>query len=185
MKIDYSIAQNLLNVLWIWLSTSMVASASEDKIFQLINERLSHMEAVALYKSKNKIPVEDLIREQVVIENAVTAAAEQGLVNISIETFFKAQIAVSKAIQYRSIADWISEPATENIPDLVNEIRPTLTRLGDEIIVALAKFLDDDNIIQEEQRTSFHKAITVTNLSAADKDQLFNSLLLIRAKSAR
>ncbi|MBM87113.1 MAG: chorismate mutase AroQ, gamma subclass [Gammaproteobacteria bacterium] len=180
MKIDYSIKYILLTICWSFLGISSAACASEKKIFHLINERLSYMEAVALYKSENKLPIDDFVREQIVIENATSMAADQGLLRDSVEPLFRAQIAVAKAIQYRSIADWISEPSTEQAPNLATEIRPILTELGDKIISALADFLKNGKVIQEKQRDSFHKIVTHKHINNADKDQLFNSLLLIR-----
>jgi len=180
--IDYSPNKTLNRIFCLWFGFSALAPAAEIEIFQLINERLSHMEDVALHKAQNNLPVEDLAREQTVIDNAVEAAAAQGLRGASIESFFTAQIEVAKAIQYRSLANWISEPANRTAPDLVTEIRPALTRLGDDIVQALANFLQSGNLIEEEQRNAFHNALTVPNINTADRDMLFNSLLLMRSQ---
>ncbi|MDD9894293.1 MAG: gamma subclass chorismate mutase AroQ [Gammaproteobacteria bacterium] len=179
MKIDHYHTRYLLLVLCFW--PCLAASATELGIFQLINERLNYMTDVALYKKQNNLPVEDLAREQIVIANAVAAAASQGLQGESIELFFATQIGVAKAIQFRSLANWISEPATGTAPDLLTEIRPALSRLGDEIVMKLAEFIAAGNLISEVQRASFHREITAENLSLADNDRLFNSLLLVRA----
>ena len=47
------------------------AAVSTDKGFTgLINERLGHMKTVAAHKWINQLPIEDLAREEVVIERA-------------------------------------------------------------------------------------------------------------------
>ena len=150
--------------------------------FQLINERLKHMEDVAMYKSVNGLPVEDLPREKVVIENAVLAAESQGLIGDSIENFFITQINVAKAIQYRSLADWLSLPISKPIPDLPNQIRPKLTELGDEIVKELALLLSHEGRIGESLRASFQLHMSVNKISAAEVDLLFDSLLLVRSE---
>ena len=150
--------------------------------FQLINERLKHMEDVAMYKSVNGLPVEDLPREKVVIENAVLAAESQGLIGDSIENFFITQINVAKAIQYRSLADWLSSPISKPIPDLPNQIRPKLTELGDEIVKELALLLSHEGRIGESLRASFQLHMSVNKISAAEVDLLFDSLLLVRSE---
>jgi chorismate mutase len=164
----------------IQLELPVLAQAQTTDVFQLINERLGYMEDVALYKAENNLPVEDLARESIVIENAVLAAESAGLIGASIENFFVSQIDDAKAIQYRSLADWLSAPISREIPDLENDIRPKLTELGDRIVAELALFLDANGRIEEAQRESFHAQISVRNVSTADKDRLFNSLLLVR-----
>jgi len=154
--------------------------ADAEAVFNLINERLSFMEDVALYKKENRIPVEDVEREQVVIANAAQAAEIQGIEGDSISAFFAAQIEVAKAIQYRSLANWISEPTSERAPDLVTDIRPALTELGNQIVTALANNLRSQNPIQVQHRELFQRSINITNVSNTDKDLLFDSLLQIR-----
>ena len=48
-------------------------------LFSLINKRLSYMEDVALYKYEKNIKIEDLDREQIVINEALEEAAEKDL----------------------------------------------------------------------------------------------------------
>lgn len=158
-------------------------NAAEDvnaDLFIAINARLSLMEAVALYKANNKIPVEDLLREQVVLADSQAQAARAGLNPESVEQFFEIQIAVAKAIQYRHLADWQSVPAEEEADDLQTVIRPALTELGDRIVSLLAESEKVDDGIAEADRALFHASIVVDHVSRADRDQLFDSLLLIR-----
>ena len=178
LLLRFPLAASLILLLW------QPAAAQPETItaFQLINERLKHMEDVAMYKSVNGLPVEDLPREKIVIENAVLAAESQGLIGDSIENFFITQINVAKAIQYRSLADWLSSPISKPIPDLPNQIRPKLTELGDEIVKELALLLSLGGRIGESLRESFHLHMSVNKVSAAEVDLLFNSLLLVRSE---
>ena len=164
------------------LSTIAVGQYETEPLFILINERLNHMEDVALYKLKNHVAIEDLEREKIVIENALSAALEQGIEHHSIEAFFEAQIDVSKAIQYRHLADWLSEPNTSVAPDLQKVIRPAITELGESIILELATLIDKSVRITPQQRIYFHNTITTPNISEKDKDRLFDSLLLIQTQ---
>ena len=178
LLLRFPLAASLILLLW------QPAAAQPEAItaFQLINERLKHMEDVAMYKSVNGLPVEDLPREKVVIENAVLAAESQGLIGDSIENFFITQINVAKAIQYRSLADWLSLPISKPIPDLPNQIRPKLTELGDEIVKELALLLSHEGRIGESLRASFQLHMSVNKISAAEVDLLFDSLLLVRSE---
>ncbi|MDG2249924.1 MAG: gamma subclass chorismate mutase AroQ [Gammaproteobacteria bacterium] len=178
LLLRFPLLASLILLLW------QPAAAQPETItaFQLINERLKHMEDVAMYKSVNGLPVEDLPREEVVIENAVLAAESQGLIGDSIENFFITQINVAKAIQYRSLADWLSSPISKPIPDLPNQIRPKLTELGDEIVKELALLLSHEGRIGESLRESFQLHMSVNKVSAAEVDLLFDSLLLVRSE---
>ena len=178
LLLRFPLLASLILLLW------QPAAAQPETItaFQLINERLKHMEDVAMYKSVNGLPVEDLPREEVVIENAVLAAESQGLIGDSIENFFITQINVAKAIQYRSLADWLSLPISKPIPDLPNQIRPKLTELGDEIVKELALLLSHEGRIGESLRASFQLHMSVNKISAAEVDLLFDSLLLVRSE---
>ena len=178
LLLRFPLLASLILLLW------QPAAAQPETItaFQLINERLKHMEDVAMYKSVNGLQVEDLPREEVVIENAVLAAESQGLIGDSIENFFITQINVAKAIQYRSLADWLSSPISKPIPDLPNQIRPKLTELGDEIVKELALLLSHEGRIGESLRASFQLHMSVNKISAAEVDLLFDSLLLVRSE---
>ena len=76
-----------LIILYVAQTTDKTLAQTSDieEFFLLIDERLSHMEDVALHKVENKIAIEDLAREQFVIESAVKSAAELGLIGLSVE----------------------------------------------------------------------------------------------------
>lgn len=78
-------ARNFLSRITLALTTTLLlsqpalAQQPATEVFLLINERLGIMEDVALYKAENNLPVEDLARELIVVENAILAAESAGL----------------------------------------------------------------------------------------------------------
>ena len=153
-----------------------------EELFLLINERLSYMEHVALYKERTDSPIEDLEREAVVLMDAVETANELGLFGPSIESFFKAQISVAKAIQYRYRADWQSESPSFVPLNLQETIRPKLTQIGESIVDKIATLYSNGEQIKEEHRDLFHNSIDIENVNQQDRTRLFDSLLIIEAQ---
>ncbi len=150
--------------------------ALADSIDELIVKRLGHMKDVALYKSHHHLPIEDREREKVVIDNAVRRGLRLGLKPESSRRFFEVQIAAAKEIQAYWFAQWQSHPErrSEKIPDLINDIRPALIRLGDEII---------EKIAQEDTRSLAIQP--VEGLSAETKTQLESMLPKIQQYNNR
>ena len=153
-----------------------------EELFLLINERLSYMEHVALYKETTNSPTEDIEREAVVLMDAVEIANELGLFGPSIQSFFKAQISVAKAIQYRYRADWQSESPSFVPLNLQETIRPKLSQIGKSIIDKIATLYSNGEQINEEHRDLFYNSIDIENVKQQDKTRLFDSLLIIEAQ---
>jgi len=148
-------------------------NASTETLFNAVNDRLSHMQAVAAWKADNDRPVEDLEREKVVMEAARRQAAEVGLPADSVTHFFQAQIDAAKDIQSCWIARWEEGAARpETVPDLVDEVRPALLRLGDSILQELAR-----TSVAAGDRKAFDAALTVDCLSEQSRQALFDGLL--------
>ena len=107
----------------------------------LIAERLGYMKDVALYKSQHGLPIEDLPREQIVLDNAVRHGLRFGLKPDSSRQFFSLQIEAAKEIQAYWLQRWQAYPAQkpDHVPDLVNVIRPGLIELGNRITAILAQ----------------------------------------------
>lgn len=160
---------------------SFHANAENDAsmLFNTINERLSYMEDVALFKAVNHLPIEDSPREKRVIASAQISAATQGLDSALIKDFFKAQIDVAKAIQYRYRADLLSQPRLDTPKDLSLEIRPHLIRLGDSLIVQLSNYIKKHGQIQANEFETFNSSIEHRYISDADKVRLFNALMQV------
>lgn len=156
------------------------ADVTSIELFRTINERLSYMEDVVLFKIKNHLPIEDIQRENVVIDNAKVFATEQGFDSEIVEDFFHAQISVAKAIQYRYRADLLSQPSFRQQRDLQKEVRPALIRLGNQIIEQMAVYCRNHGGFQEAQFDEFSGAITVRYVTEADKQLLFRALLRVK-----
>lgn len=101
-----------------------------DHLTDLLARRIAFMPLVAAAKAKLGMPIEDLPREQLVLDSAAASARTVGLPETQTRAFFALQIELSKAVQHRA-----SEPATL---DLATQIRPALNELGDRILLALA-----------------------------------------------
>ena len=157
-------------------ANSETAENSAQALFQTINQRLSYMEDVALYKAINHLPIEDVKREKLVLEKAKQAAKEKGLAPGSIEAFFKTQIAVAKAIQYRYRADLLIQPTNKKPRDLKTEVRPALIRLGDEIILGITNHLKKYGSFDVSNLEKFSKELNVRYVKEKDKEALFEAL---------
>ena len=153
-----------------------------EELFLLINERLSYMEHVALSKERSNAPTEDIARETAVLMDSVESANELGLFGPSIESFFRAQISIAKAIQYRYRADWQSESPSFVPLDLQEIIRPKLSQIGRSIIQKVATLYRNGDKISEEHRDLFDDSIDVDKVNLQDKTKLFNSLLVVETQ---
>ena len=127
-------------------------AAAEPSLFQAISERLSYMEDVGAYKAQNKIPIEDVEREKIVLSKAKELAAAHGLDHNSMERFFIAQISAAKAIQYRYRAEILTREIPTKPIDLQSDIRPELDRLDSDIVKLFATALQSRLAIAEERR---------------------------------
>ena len=123
-----------------------------------IDERLALMPEVAESKRGSGRPVEDRIREGVVIERAVTAADHAALptdsraVNkVALRALFRAQIEAAKDIQKSTLASPAGGGA-ESPAKLHEVLRPALGRIGDRIswlLVRLPSDLDRDSVHEQ------------------------------------
>jgi len=150
--------------------------AAPSDLFDAIDKRLSYMQAVAAWKVDNNRPVEDLEREKVVLDAARAKAGEVGLAGDSVTGFFQAQIDAAKEIQTCWIGRWDEGAARpDTVPDLVDEVRPALLTLGNEILQLMAT-----EKISADDRQAFTSALTVDCLSSQAKGALFDGLLTVQ-----
>jgi chorismate mutase len=112
-----------------------------DALLRLVQERLDVAPQVAQTKWNTKAPIEDLPREEQIIERVRGKAGEFGLDPQWVSEFFQAQIDASKAIQANRHKAWAAEkhPPFEKVADLGKDIRPILDRLEPALLAALAK----------------------------------------------
>lgn len=112
-----------------------------DRVVDLIDRRLALMESVARWKWEHQRPIEDLDREAHLIESLTAKARERGLDPKFVQAFFEAQIEAAKQAQRFWFQRWQSRPPAPNapVPDLIDEIRPELSALSEELLDALAE----------------------------------------------
>lgn len=146
------------------------AAADPGELYRLVNARLALMEQVAAYKWHRGLPIEDLQREAVVLDSARDAALRHGLEPGSSRRLFAAQIAAAKAVQGHWFEVWKSGSGPGNVADLSETIRPELLRLGEAILASAAAA----NEPLDQQ--AFANAMTVTGLSQAHREALFDAL---------
>jgi len=142
------------------------------------------MKDVALFKVKNHLPVEDIERENRVIDRAKVTAGDKGLAPDSVEDFFKAQIScqisVAKAIQFRYRADLLSQPSVQEPKDLKSEVRPHLLRLGDQLVEQMMMYIKTSGSFDSAQFSDFDAAIDVEYVTLLDKQILFQALQQVK-----
>src|SRR5260370_32852032 len=108
-------------------------------LFDATFGRLQIARQVALAKWDSHQAIEDPVRETVVISNAATQAAAQGLSHTFAVRFFSDQIEANKVVQYGLLSDWrrAGKAPDEPRPNLVEDIRPRLDRLQADFIQQL------------------------------------------------
>lgn len=155
-------------------------------LYQLVNQRLLYMKDVAAYKWHNQLPIEDLPRERLVIENATSYAREMGLEKHASRSFFLAQIDAAKVIQRNWFSAWEqdSSSAPDSTKSLSDEIRPGLIRLGNQIIVQLELILKSGRELPwAKQRAAFAEVLQTEKLDDASRTKLFDALVHLKLEA--
>lgn len=174
--------RTLLSIFGLVLLFSTYASASDiTPLAAKINQRLSYMKDVAGVKAQRHLPIEDLAQESKVLATTQAEAAKLGPDPLSIKPFIVAQMDAAKAIQYRYRADWLTQAEIGWQPRALDEIRPDIAHLSREILQQVAQQLKT-GAISESERRAFINTIRQTNLSDADKQRLFNTLLMVKTQ---
>lgn len=170
----------------LWLPCLSIAAHADSttELFEAINTRLSYMQSVAEYKEVMHLPVEDLPREAIVMEEAKLAAAAAGLQPDTVTEFFRTQMTLAKIIQYRHRAALLSGTEIIGTPDLENNIRPALDALGSQINQLLAVRLLEYGDITETDWSLFSRIIDDDYLDEANERSLFQSLMSVRTQTA-
>ncbi|WP_313700623.1 chorismate mutase [Pantoea sp.] len=156
-----------------------VSSVSLGSLSSALNERMQVMKAVAGYKALHHLPVEDLPREQVVLDHMLQNAEQAGLEPHSVGPFVHALMNASKAIQYRYRADWLSAPDSDlPVTDLA-ETRQQIERLDTQILTAISQRLMTGTFSQDDIAFLMSQ-LTASHLSENDKNSLCAALSRIQ-----
>jgi len=113
---------------------------SLEPLRRLIDERLALMPDVARHKWNTGGPIDDLPREQRLIDALKGQAQALGVPGPWAERFFRAQIDGAKQVQRAHFARWQMAGAGKfsDVPDLVTVIRPRLDALTPQLLRELA-----------------------------------------------
>lgn len=116
------------------------AAISLEPLRRLMDERLALMSDVARYKWNVKSAIEDLPREQKIIDGLKAEALMLGVPANWAERFFRAQIEAAKVIQREHFLRWEQAGAGRlaDAPDLATVIRPRLDALTPQLLRELA-----------------------------------------------
>ncbi len=119
------------------------ASASAidlEPLRRLIDERLALMPDVARHKWNTDSAIDDLPREQQLIDSLMAQAQQLGIPAPWAERFFRAQIEGAKQVQRAHVARWKQASAGKfgDVPDLATVTRPRLDTLTAHMLRELA-----------------------------------------------
>jgi cyclohexadienyl dehydratase len=159
-------------------ASGLAAGQGADELYALVGKRLSHMRDVAAFKWLHERPVEDLTREQVVVEAALAEARNRGLRPGGAEVFFSEQIAAAKDIQHYWFERWDAEGGPLRAPDLAGEIRPRLLELGEQIIISLGQDHAHDS-------NAFATLVATEGLPADRVERLYRALRQVERYDSR
>ncbi|MGB0693688.1 MAG: gamma subclass chorismate mutase AroQ, partial [Pseudomonadales bacterium] len=159
------------------LLVSSPATAAADRSAELINQRLGLMASVAAFKWLKQRPIEDLAREQVVLDQAALQALRRQITTDSSRRFFAAQIKAAKQIQACWFDRWRNGDAPTAAPDLNTVVRPELLRLGTAIVDSLVTGTSD--------RAAFMQALDVDCLADSARSNIYTALTAIETYPSR
>jgi chorismate mutase-like protein len=117
-----------------------LAPSAAVRLAKLVDERLALMPDVARYKWNRGLPIEDVSREQALLQATAAQASRHGLDPGRAVAFFAAQIEASKALQRELHFGWKANGlgSFASTPDLPNDIRPKIDALDRRLLSALA-----------------------------------------------
>jgi len=166
------------------LSGFPVLADSAAAISGLVNQRLSFMKDVAGHKAQQHLPIEDVTQEAKVLAVSEAEAERLGLVTTSVLPFIVAQMAAAKAIQYRYRAGWLATPEPDWQPRPLDSVRSQIAQLSSPILQQLVKQLHT-RMLTDVDREDFLRTVNQVNLRDADKQRLFDALLVVKVGKIR
>ncbi|MEM7226561.1 MAG: gamma subclass chorismate mutase AroQ [Pseudomonadota bacterium] len=130
-----------LAVLLILAASATAQTPAPQALVDAMTERLALMEPVARYKWNAGRPIEDLAREQVVLDKVVESAGAAGVDVDFARSFFQAQIAAAKEIQQRNFDRWAANGQGKfaQVRDLNSDLRPAIIALTGRVIAELKR----------------------------------------------
>jgi chorismate mutase len=137
MKVIFN---SILIVLFL-LGVSFTNREENDTLLKLMNKRLEVAVLVAKSKWNTKAPIDDPVREKIILDSVKNKAKKMGIdENLALD-FFQAQFVAGKLIQRQLHKEWQTEnrgPFEPNV-DLKTEVRPVLDSLTPLLLLELKK----------------------------------------------
>lgn len=166
-------------------SASFSGPAEVAEVFDLMQQRLQLMPAVAAWKHANNVPVTDVPREQQVLEATMAQAQRLGIDGASARELFVLQIRMARDVQEHVISNWKQQGrSNEPVRDLKSELRPQLDRLGEQLLhaiyLALPELATDDFV---ERYGKYAAKVDMPGLQEDDRQALVQSLSKLRTSS--
>ena len=161
-------------------ANAMRQTQSAAQIFDLLDQRLSLMRAVALAKWNNRSAIEDLPREKIVVANARRNAARAGLRDV--DSLTRTQIEMAKEIQRHWHRRWTHEglPKNQTAPALA-EVRGELEKIDGQILEIFPIALPALHNAKQEAslRRLFLQRVKNGAFSNVQRGQLFQAVLKV------
>jgi cyclohexadienyl dehydratase len=108
------------------------------RVAQLMAERLRLMPEVAAWKWVHHLPVQDVQREQQVLQATVRRAQQLGIEPLAAQRVFALQIELARQLQQASIEHWRNSGTTPSeLRSLDTQLRPALDELGTRLLQAM------------------------------------------------
>jgi cyclohexadienyl dehydratase len=153
-------------------------------LLALIDVRLAVMPAIADFKRRNNLPIEDTQQEQAVLTHVAAQARTLGLNEENVQRVFRIQIELAKQVQQAALQRVTEKngiPSWAQGLDLSRDLRPALGELNDRIVHELARVSQVVHNQIKLQRL-VNEEITVSGVSLEGKRQLADALSAISEK---
>jgi cyclohexadienyl dehydratase len=153
-------------------------------VLQLMHARLALMPSVATYKWRAQLPILDQAREDQLLAEIGQKAEALGLDGSSARALFAVQMQLARALQERTVAS-LSEHGWRGgkAPDLKTVLRPKLDRIGDQLLLTLARVQPalsvDDLVARHSERAS--RLLEPLGLTREQVGALLTALSQLRA----
>lgn len=176
----FAILFNLIIMLLPSMSMAAVTLTDTRHLFELLNERLSYMRAIAAYKYVNHLPIYVPSQERLEIQAAKQQAERLHLNPSTVEQMMAVQIAMGKQIERAWIKHWQETgfPKKDLVVVDLKVIRPKIIELNNEILqeIVVTQPLFHDNTQFKSLRHQAMSIIDTTYVTEANKLKILTAL---------
>ncbi|MBI3246655.1 MAG: transporter substrate-binding domain-containing protein [Deltaproteobacteria bacterium] len=150
-------------------------------VFAFLDLRLALMPAIADYKQRYNLPVEDLRQEGLVIAHAASLARERGANADATRELFRRQIDVAKQVQEAMLKNPHRIPVWARGLDLAADLRPALSDIGDRTVELFGSHarlaVDHDAVLRAAE-----EEITTEGVDAEERRRLGEAVWKVLSK---